>query len=50
VIIRIGVLILSMLIFGTVTWRLGLEPEERALMRRGRSSPPAKATTMSNVL
>lgn len=50
VVIRIGVLILSMLIFGTVTWRLGLEREERAFMRRGRSSPPAKATTMSNVL
>ena len=45
--IRSGLLILAMLVFGYVSWRVGLEHEKRAFMRQG---SPTKASTMPNVL
>jgi O-antigen/teichoic acid export membrane protein len=48
--VRTGLLILIMIVFGLVSWRLGLEREKKAFMRRLPGSSQAKAGTMPNVL
>jgi len=43
--IRTGLLILGMVAFGLVTWRLGLNPSERAFLGRPRTSGPLEIST-----
>src|SRR5579864_328839 len=42
---RTGLLILGMVAFGLVTWRLGLNPSERAFLGRPRTSGPLEIST-----